>query len=216
MSEFNIIDRGYLTDSQHINDVDEVIRLFSVPDPLQAGAKGKKEFLECYPQQALGTLEALPPEIRSEIWRLLFPKLNMKSREQRLAEIQERRLNHGKLPDKANRLSCFRLNKRLYQEIRQNFYSRYQILTVTFPSDCNLITEPSGLINKRGQFGTKFDGIRKRRKLANVNFNRFSSIRLDVELPYICKGKEQKRLNVLTAEIQSFFPSLFRRGNYED
>ncbi|KAI4218433.1 MAG: hypothetical protein L6R40_008774 [Gallowayella cf. fulva] len=179
-------------------------------------------------QPGLGTLSVIPPEIRSGIWQQLFlnaipttPRKRPEVYESRLTfmlEDREQRMQkvlsivetcQHSIDHPQDHLSVLRASKQLYAEIERDLYHN-RTLTVCF--DCNehsLIFER--VQGKLTSFYIKLGNICVARELANLNFAKFVSINMLIEVPSKLGGQE--KLEDLATHLDEF-ATLIRTWQY--
>ncbi|CAO1603819.1 hypothetical protein XANCAGTX0491_007398 [Xanthoria calcicola] len=167
----------------------------------------------------LGTFSVLPPEIRFQIWQILFhptaptcrprvyePRLlgdtfATESREQKiLSKLQEnKQLNI--LPDhNPDSLTILRTSKQLHDEIVRELY-RSRTLRFCFDNnEHGLLLQRLG--GKNTDYYIQLGGFCVARDFANTDFSLFKSVHLDIELP----GNEcsLEKMNDLRTHIREF------------
>ncbi|KAI4281296.1 MAG: hypothetical protein L6R38_003791 [Xanthoria sp. 2 TBL-2021] len=144
------------------------------------------DFISCLPsrpfQAGLGSLSVLPPEIRLQIWEIIIPTTNFRIK---LEPEQLQRLKNSDLPkvEDINTLGLLRTSKQIHDEIDTQFY-RNRSLAVIFTTT----RDPSarGVNIRKAQSsnpGLILDGTYSSGVLRFINFAKFTSIKLLIELP---------------------------------
>lgn len=187
--------------------IDEVVRVDDVSHTLPNSKTGKSkeaaipqlegtlhlaeaevhgDLISCLPsrpfQAGLGSLSVLPPEIRLQIWEIIIPTTNFRLK---LEPEQLQRLTNSDLPkvEDINTLGLLRASKQIHDEIDTQFYhnrSLAVIFTTTRDPSARGVNFGKALSSNPGLIldGTYSSGV-----LRFINFAKFTSIKLLIELP---------------------------------
>ncbi|KAL8874931.1 MAG: hypothetical protein Q9198_006643 [Flavoplaca austrocitrina] len=166
-------------------------------------------------QPGLGSLSALPPEIRSKIWELVLPTTDdcfdlepLSIRFFVVAAMQQVR--------RRNALAIIRASKQLHKEVNTQFYQRRGLAIVFTTADNIPLRRPGDSRQRWTTSGVVVNSVEQAQSFAATNFANFFSIMLMIELPYPV-GSEAV-MDRLVSYIRSFSQCLqdwqTRSGSY--